>query len=623
MMTMRSITYLFLVLTGTLLIYACGGGGSGDPIIGGPTPTIANAGPDRSVALGLPVALNAAGSSAAPGTTLTYAWELRHPDTTTTDLGSSLTASFTPQSAGTYTVTLTVNDDITDTAQITVVNAFMRVFEEAGNQFGRPVAELAGGYLLAGESNQGNVDPDDYDMLLVHTDKTGANVNQSTFDGNGLDETWAMAVDTNNIWLAGFLGEENLEPDALITGDAYLVKSDLNGNQVDDWVFGGVALDQFQAVKRTSDGGVLLCGYTDSAPWVSVQGQSFMYVVKLEENGDVDLNFTTSVGDDVFAGIGITSANPANLIHDCWAIEELDNQQGYLLAGFSGRALEPDPTDPEFFEIVGDGFLVHIGPDGAKNDELAIGTVDTYTEFYALTSAGDGCYAAAGYTEQEDIFGDVYVVKFCPDDAEPIIWERIIPGTDWDEARAIQPTSDGGFIVGGFSYSYSGDDGDALLIKLNDAGVPQWQKIYGGIGSAEGWSTIETSDGGFLVGGDIILADSDNLDMMLIKTTALGQVPPMSQSFTAAYSANEGSTFTLQSSSNFTAVSTTPGQTRTLSYRAIGLPQGLNINPTTGLISGTLPQVTSDRIFPITIIATDSQGLSAAETLLVTVRNVN
>lgn len=611
MMTMRSITYLFLVLTGTLLIYACGGGGSGDPIIDGPTPTVADAGPDRSVALGLPVALNAAGSSAAPGTTLTYAWELRHPDATTTDLGSSLTASFTPQSAGTYTVTLTVNDDITDTAQITVVNAFMRVFEEAGNQFGRPVAELAGGYLLAGESNQGNVDPDDYDMLLVHTDKTGANVNQSTFGGNGLDETWAMAVDTNNIWLAGFLGEENLEPDALITGDAYLVKSDLSGNLVVDWVFGGVALDQFQAVKRTSDGGVLLCGYTDSAPWASVQGQSVMYVVKLDSLGDTDFE------------VGITSANPANLIHDCWAIEELDNQQGYLLAGFSGRALEPDPTDPEFVEIVGDGFLVHINSEGEKIDEWAIGSVDTYTEFYALASAGDGCYAAAGYTEQNDLFGDVYVVKFCPDNAEPFAWERIIGGTDWDEARAIQLTSDDGFIVGGFSYSYSGDDGDALLIKLNAAGVQQWQKIYGGIGSAEGWSTIETSDGGFLVGGDIILADSDNLDMMLIKTTALGQVPPMSQSF-PALSANESSTFALQSSSNFTAVSTTPGQTRSLSsYRAIGLPQGLSINPTTGLISGTLPQVTSDRIFPITIIATDSQGLSAAETLFVTVRNVN
>lgn len=611
MMTMRSITYLCLALIGTLLIYACGGGGSGDPIIGGPTPTAADAGPNRTVALGLPVALNAAGSSAAPGTTLTYEWELRHPDAiTTTNLGTSLTASFTPQSAGIYTVTLTVNDDVTDTAQITVVNAFMRVFEEAGNQFGRPVAELADRYLLAGESNQDKVDPDDYDMLLVRTDKTGANVTQSTFGGSGLDETWAMAVDTNNIWLAGFLGEENLEPSDLITGDAYLIQSNLNGIQENDWVFGGIELDQFQAIKRTSDGGVLLCGYSDSPPWASVQGQSVMYVVKLDSLGDTDFE------------VGISSANPANLIHDCWAIEELDNQQGYLLAGFSGRALEPDPTDPDFFEIVGNGFLVQIDLEGTKISEWANGAEDTYTEFYALASAGDSCYAAAGYTEQNDLFGDVYVVKFCPDEAEPFAWERTIGGTDWDEARAIQLTSDDGFIVGGFSYSYSGDDGDALLIKLNAAGTQQWQKIYGGIGSAEGWSTIQTSDGGFLVGGDIILADSDNLDMMLIKTNELGQVPPISKPF-PPFSNNESSTFTLQTSSNFTAASITPGQPRTLSYRAIGLPQGLSISTTTGLISGTLPQVTADRTFPIAIIATDSQGMSAAETLLLTIRNVN
>jgi len=189
----------------------------------------------------------------------------------------------------------------------------------------------------------------------------------------------------------------------------------------------------------------------------------------------------------------------------------------------------------------------------------------------------------------------------------------------------VQPTTDGNYILGGFSYSFGdGINAHAYMVKVAaDGSSILWEKTYGMIGSAEGWSVIQTSDGGFLMGGDIILDGFSDLDWMLIKTDPEGNVPPLSSSFPAAFEQNEGSNLSINTSGNFDLVQGEPGATLPLTFTAIGLPPGISINPTTGLISGTLPTLTADTVYRITVIATDPEGLSAAETLTLTVRNTN
>jgi serine protease len=116
--------------TGLLLVLltACGSGGSGDSNPApGPTPAnvapVANAGAAQSVASGGLVSLNGTGSSDANGDALTYTWALvSRPAGSTAALIGPTTArpTFTADLAGTYTLSLVVNDGKVSSAAVSV-----------------------------------------------------------------------------------------------------------------------------------------------------------------------------------------------------------------------------------------------------------------------------------------------------------------------------------------------------------------------------------------------------------------------------------------------------------------------------------------------------------------------
>jgi hypothetical protein len=74
----------------------------------------------------------------------------------------------------------------------------------------------------------------------------------------------------------------------------------------------------------------------------------------------------------------------------------------------------------------------------------------------------------------------------------------------------LDATSDGGFIIGGTSDSPIGADKtqasrggtDYWILKLDSTGNIQWDKTFGGSGDEDLHSIIQTSDGGYLIGGD-------------------------------------------------------------------------------------------------------------------------
>jgi hypothetical protein len=86
-------------------------------------------------------------------------------------------------------------------------------------------------------------------------------------------------------------------------------------------------------------------------------------------------------------------------------------------------------------------------------------------------------------------------------------WQNAIGGSDGDLARSIEQTIDGGYIVGGITGSNDGDisgnngSGDYLVVKLSQSGDIEWQKPLGGISSDDARSIQQTPDGGYIVGG--------------------------------------------------------------------------------------------------------------------------
>lgn len=114
----------------------------------------------------------------------------------------------------------------------------------------------------------------------------------------------------------------------------------------------------------------------------------------------------------------------------------------------------------------------------------------------AIKITSDGGSVVAGYTDSEDgdispqpnrEYWDLWVVKL--NRCGNIEWERSFGGTNYESARDVVQTADGGYIVagetnstdGGVISGYGGTK-DIWILKLNATGTLLWQKRYGGNG---------------------------------------------------------------------------------------------------------------------------------------------
>jgi len=140
---------------------------------------------------------------------------------------------------------------------------------------------------------------------------------------------------------------------------------------------------------------------------------------------------------------------------------------------------------------------------------------------YSVQQTADGGFVIAGQT---DSFGagywDVYVLKTDADG--DTLWTRTYGGYDWDEARSVQQTTEGGYIITGYSNSFGGGYGDLYLVKTDANGDTLWTRTYGGPETEYGRSVQQTSDGGYIVSGNTNSWGAGNADVWLLKTDANG-----------------------------------------------------------------------------------------------------
>lgn len=146
--------------------------------------------------------------------------------------------------------------------------------------------------------------------------------------------------------------------------------------------------------------------------------------------------------------------------------------------------------------------------------------------FRSVIATADGGYAALGYSQSVD--GDItdnteqvnmyWLVKTASDGT--IQWSKTYGGSDDDRAEHLIQTTDGGFLLGGYSTSSDGDITenagfyDHWLVKLDASGSIQWERSYGFPGSDQLFSVIQTTDGGYFTGGflDVSASGGDGND---------------------------------------------------------------------------------------------------------------
>jgi hypothetical protein len=130
----------------------------------------------------------------------------------------------------------------------------------------------------------------------------------------------------------------------------------------------------------------------------------------------------------------------------------------------------------------------------------------------------DGGYIVAGYTNTYGNNYQVYLIKV--NVSGDTLWTRTYGGANSDQGRSVRQTSDGGYIIAGV-YDWNQSNPQVYLIKTNASGNTLWARTYGGFANDGGYSVRQTSDGGYIVAG-YSLSFGNVVQVYLIKTDASG-----------------------------------------------------------------------------------------------------
>jgi hypothetical protein len=202
-----------------------------------------------------------------------------------------------------------------------------------------------------------------------------------------------------------------------------------------------------------------------------------------------------------FGGAGIDGANAVRLTAD----------GGFVLAGYTFSALSHGGSDAYLVKTDADGVAVWQQAIGGAGDEAA----------YCVEPTDDGGYILSGYTRTFAAGGrDAYLVK--TDAAGSPAWQAVFGAQGDEEAFAVRPTADGGYVAAGYATSYSAfGDSDAMLLKTDSQGSLAWLHTYGTLGDEKARDVRPTADGGYiLVGSTTPVAGASQV--YLVKTNADG-----------------------------------------------------------------------------------------------------
>ncbi len=140
-----------------------------------------------------------------------------------------------------------------------------------------------------------------------------------------------------------------------------------------------------------------------------------------------------------------------------------------------------------------------------------------------VVPTSDGGYMVVGMTTN-DIFNDTDVLIFRTNSTGAVQWTKTYGGASPDFANCVLKASDGNYFALGYSQSHGGGDYDMYLLKFNSSGDTLWTRTYGSYGNDQGKEIVPTSDGNYMIVGYTNGLATSNYNASLTKINIDGDV---------------------------------------------------------------------------------------------------
>jgi len=352
-----------------------------------------------------------------------------------------------------------------------------RTYGGRGAENCKSIVETAdGGFALSGGTNSFGAGQNDF--WLVRTDADGDSLWSRTFGGREADKCYSVIQTADG----GFALAGNTESFGSGGGDFWLVRTDENGDSLWSRTFGGEGTDFCNSLIQTTDGGFALAGYTRSFG----EGSNDYWLVRTNQEGGELWSQTYGGGGNDY-GYSI--------------IQTTDG--GFALAGWT----------VSFGEGKTDSWLVRTDEDGDSLWSQTYGG-DSHDYCYSFIQTADGGFALVGETWDEDR-SDFWLVR--TDDEGELLWSQTYGGEDNEYCYSAIQTADGGYALAGYTESF--DEGDDFYLVRTDAdGDSLWSRTFGGRNFDHAKSLIQTTDGGFALAGNTTSFGAGESDFWLVKT---------------------------------------------------------------------------------------------------------
>ncbi len=419
------------------------------------------------------------------GSHLLYRWDWQDDGTYDTPFRTDPKADFTYPANGTYRVRLQVEDQnglrstVVRKVKVGYAVVFERTFGGGDFDFGNDIRQTTDGtYVLIGATK--SFGAGNYDAYVIKTDANGQTIWSKTFGGEDFDVANALSLAADGFWVVGTTKSQGTG-----SSDIWLFKVDEQGKKILDKTFGGPNSEAGKDLDMTSDGGLIIVGNTQS--WGN--GKNDIWLIKTDGNARVEWSRT-------YGGNAEDKANKVRSTAD----------GGFIVVGAT-QSFGAGDYDFWLIKTDGQGQEQWAQTFGGAGEDIA----------YDVRQTADGGFIVCGTTKSGEAgnLSDVWLIK--TDALGQAQWKKRFGGSGTDEAYRLALAPDGGFLLVGYTDSQGSGAGDLLLIKTDVNGNQIWQKTLGGANFDKGKTLFLSPDGSLAIIGYTTSAGNGSGDVWLVK----------------------------------------------------------------------------------------------------------